>query len=106
MNIQNFSNEQIEKLKFFLLDYLQGLLEGEGRRRKGNIECGFDEDEVYCVTLTERMPSDPRILKGGQVHDWKSEEDYTDHGRIIIMYVADWEGTLVSVAIPLPSEEK
>ena len=106
--MNTIQNSQTQKqIESFLSDYLDGLIKGENRKQKGNIECGIDEEqeEIYCAALTERKEDDPKLLQNGGYHDWKSDEDYSDFGTIVIMYVADWEGTLVSAAIPLSKGE-
>ena len=96
---------QINELISFLHDYTEGWLEGDDRKLLPGeqIECGFDEDlnEVYCVALTERKEDDPKLLQNGQYHDWRSYDDMTDYGPVVVREIADWKGTLISVSLPL-----
>ena len=99
MNTQNqnqISVEEKQKLVSFLYEYAKGELEGEERKIIDQLECEWDtEDNIpECTVLVERQEGDPKILPNGSF-DWKTLEDITDYGRVIIKYIAQWKGTLI-----------
>ena len=95
MNAQ-ISEQEKEKLISFLYEYAKGELEGEKRKILDDLKCEWDEEDniPICTVLVERQEDDPEMGKDG-THNWKTVEDYIDEGKVIIRYIAQWEGTLM-----------
>jgi len=89
-------------MKSFLKNYTEGWLEGDNRKAIKPIECQYDKDEqeVYCVSLTERRDDDPQ-LTDGSYHEWNTYTDQTEYGNLTIKEIADWEGTIILIELPL-----
>ena len=95
-NKSQISEQEKEKLVSFLYEYAKAELEGEERKILDDLECEWDkEDDIpECAVLVERQDDDPKMLSNGS-HDWKTIDDISDYGKIIIKYIAQWEGTLI-----------
>jgi len=88
--------EEKEKLISFLQEYARSELEGEERKILDSLECEWSEEDNVpeCDVLVEKQDGDPEILEDG-THDWKTIEDTSEYGRIIIRYIGEWKGTLI-----------